>query len=150
MGSVLFGTVGSFVAITAFAVLIECPKKYLPMAGVVGAAGGGVYMACSVNGLSGVFSAFFSALVITFLSHIFARGFRAPVTIFLIPGILPTVPGAGMYRIVYFLVSGDRYRSGYYFVQTLEVAGMIALAIFMAGNLCDFLMKIYIRKRIRD
>lgn len=132
---ILFGTVGSFVAITAFAVLMECPKKYLFAAGVVGAVGGGVYLASIKWGASIVVASFFSAFAITFLSHIFARTFRAPVTIFLIPGILPTVPGAGMYRIVYFIVSGDRYKSGFYFVQTLEIAGMIALAIFAAGNL---------------
>ena len=35
---------------------------------------------------------FLSALVISLLAHIFARIFKAPVTVFLIAGILPTVP----------------------------------------------------------
>lgn len=143
----LFGTLGSFAAIAAFAVLMECPKKYLPMAGIVGAAGGGVYLICLDFGASIVSASFFSAFAITLLSHMFARGFRAPVTIFLIPGILPTVPGAGMYRIVYYLVSGDRYKSGYYFVETLGVAGMIALAIFAAGSLFSLAMKLYKRRK---
>ena len=46
-------------------------------------------------------------------------------------GILPTVPGAGMYRIAYSIVANDRAGCAYYLLQTLEIAGMIALAIFI-------------------
>ena len=42
--NLLLGTVGSFVAIACFAVLLECPRKYLLHAGCVGAVGGGVYL----------------------------------------------------------------------------------------------------------
>ena len=102
MMRLLGGAIGSFIAIVCFAIIIECPKKYLPLAGVIGAVGGTVYLFClNIVKTDAVLAAFFSALAITILSHIFAKGFRAPVTIFLIPGILPTVPGAGMYRIVY-------------------------------------------------
>ena len=125
----LGGAIGSFIAIVCFAIIIECPKKYLPLAGVIGAVGGTVL------------AAFFSALAITILSHIFAKGFRAPVTIFLIPGILPTVPGAGMYRIVYYLVAGNQAKCAFYFAQTLEIAGMIALAIFLVGTIVNVIRK---------
>lgn len=93
--NLLLGTVGSFVAIACFAVLLECPRKYLLHAGCVGAVGGGVYLFSMDLGLNVVLASFLSALVIALFSHTFARVFRAPVTIFLIPGILPTVPGAG-------------------------------------------------------
>ena len=69
--------------------------------------------------------------MISLLAHIFARIFKAPVTVFLIAGILPTVPGAGMYRAVYYIIADDRARSSYYLIQTLEIAGVIALAIFI-------------------
>ena len=105
--NLLLGTVGSFVAIACFAVLLECPRKYLLHAGCVGAVGGGVYLFSMDLGLNVVLASFLSALVIALFSHTFARVFRAPVTIFLIPGILPTVPGAGMYRIVYYVMAGD-------------------------------------------
>ena len=32
----LGGAIGSFIAIVCFAIIIECPKKYLPLAGVIG------------------------------------------------------------------------------------------------------------------
>ena len=107
-------------AIACFAVLLECPRKYLLHAGCVGAVGGGVYLFSMDLGLNVVLASFLSALVIALFSHTFARVFRAPVTIFLIPGILPTVPGAGMYRIVYYVMAGDTKQSIYYLIQTLE------------------------------
>ena len=36
-----------------------------------------------------------------------------------------------MYRAVYYIIADDRARSSYYLIQTLEIAGVIALAIFI-------------------
>lgn len=141
--NLLAGIIGSFVAIACFAVLLECPVRYLPHAGIVGAAGGGVYLASIEMGTDVVMASFLSALVIALMSHTFARIFRAPVTIFLIPGILPTVPGAGMYRTVYYMISGDNEKCSYYLIQTLEIAGVIALAIFIVGTLFHIIKKNY-------
>lgn len=138
----LFGVVGSFVAVAAFAVLLETPRKYLLHAGIAGAIGGFVYLFSIQMGIDAVLASFFSALAIALTSHTFARIFKAPVTIFLIAGILPTVPGAGMYRIVYYIIAGDSAKSSYYLVQTLEIAGVIALAIFIM----DTLFKVRIKK----
>lgn len=135
------GVVGCFVAIFCFALLMECPRRYLALAGVVGAAGAWAYLASVEMGTGTVTASFLSALSIALISHIFARLFSAPVTIFLIPGILPTVPGAGMYRIVYYMIAGEREMSSYYLVQTLEIAGAIALAIFIMDTLFELWKK---------
>ena len=139
---VILGVIGSFVAIYGFAILLETPKKYLPHAGVIGAIGGFVYLISLQISPDVVRASFFSALAIAFTSHTFARVFKAPVTIFLVAGMLPTVPGAGMYRIVYYIIAGDNAMSGYYFIQTLEIAGMMALAIIIV----DTIFKIRVKK----
>lgn len=136
--TLLFGIVGSFIAITGFAVLLETPKKYLLHAGFTGAIGGGIYLYCTQRQMDVVLASFLSALAIAFVSHVFARVFKAPVTVFLIAGILPTVPGAGMYRIVYYIIANDREMCSYYLIQTLEIAGMIALAIFIVDTVFRF------------
>lgn len=143
--NLISGTIGCFVAIACFAVIMECPRKYIALAGVTGAVGGGVYLLSVECGLGVVMASFLSAFAITLLSHVFARVFRAPVTIFLIPGILPTVPGAGMYRIVYYMMAGERETCSYYFVQTLEIAGMIALAIFLVGTVFKMIERYFLQ-----
>lgn len=128
--------VGVFIAIAAFSLLLETPKKYLALAGLVGGVGGLVYTLCmELTQTGAVMSSFLSAFSIALMSHTFARLFKAPVTLFLIAGILPTVPGAGMYRIVYYITLEDTGMAGYYLVQTLEIAGVIALAIFLVDSL---------------
>lgn len=138
----LLGVLGCFAAVSAFAVILETPRKYVLHDGIVGGIGGFVYLFSIEKGLDVVMASFLSALAIALMSHTFARIFKAPVTIFLIAGILPTVPGAGMYRIVYYLIANDNARSNYYLIQTLEVAGVIALAIFIT----DTLFKVRIKK----
>ena len=135
MTELIFAVLGSFIAIIGFAVLVETPRKYVLQAGIAGACGGGVYFFSSQCGLDVVTASFLSALAISLLAHIFARIFKAPVTVFLIAGILPTVPGAGMYRTVYYIIADDRTHAAYYLVQTLEIAGVIALAIFIMDAL---------------
>ena len=61
--------------------------------------------------------------------------FKAPVIIFLVPGVLPLVPGVGVYRVVYYLLLENSSMSGYYFLYTLQMAGMIAIAIFLTDTL---------------
>ncbi len=77
---------------------------------------------------------FISAMVITILSQIGARILKAPVTVFLIAGILPLVPGTGMYRTVYYTIHNDGALANYYLRQTLMIAGAIALAIFIIDS----------------
>lgn len=135
--------IGVFLAIVAYSVIIETPKKFLWLSGLVSAVGGAVYVICDdAFHIDMVLASFWSALAIALVSHIFARVFRAPVTLFLVAGILPTVPGAGMYRTVYYLIRGDADMSNYFLSQTLEIAGVIALAIF----LMDSVSRIFVRK----
>lgn len=135
MIELLLVAAGCFVAIAGFAILLETPRKYNFQAGIAGAGGGGVYFFSVQHGLDVVLASFLSALVIALLAHTFARIFKAPVTVFLIAGILPTVPGAGMYRTVYYILLNNRANASYYLIQTLEIAGVIALAIFIVDAL---------------
>ena len=122
---------GAFLGVLSFSILLEVPKKYLPCAGAVGAVGGFVYLFAGEFGASEVFATFLSAFTIAFISHIFARVFKTPVTVFLIPGIVPTVPGGGMYRVGYYLFQQDAAKTGYYITLTLKLAGAIAIALFI-------------------
>lgn len=137
----IWKVIGAFVAVYGFSILLEVPKRYLAYAGGVGAVGWLVYLVCVDLKMEVVMANFIAALVTALISHAFARMFKAPVTIFLISGILPMVPGAGMYRIVYYILNGDSRMSSFYFVQTVEIAGVIALAIFIMDTVFKLLQK---------
>lgn len=133
--------IGAFLAVVAFSIMLEVPKRFLLAAGIVGAVGWTAYLSAVEITENVVFSTFISAVVIAFVCQFLARSYKAPVTVFLIAGILPLVPGLGMYYIVYYNITGNRELSSFYFSQTLQIAGIIAVAIFVVDSIFRVLNK---------
>lgn len=131
----------SFLAICGFALLLEVPKKYLIHAGLTGAVCWFFYLGVSLLGYSLVTAAFLSSLVVAVMSHLLARILKAPVTLFLVPGILPTVPGASIYRSVYYMIQGQTDLANYNLIQTIQIAGAMALAIFIVDSIFRLLQR---------
>lgn len=125
---------GAFMTVVAFSVVLNAPKKYLVYSGIVGAAGWWIYLLLLKDGTLLV-SILGAGSLIALISHTFARVLKAPVTVFLIPGILPLVPGASIYRSISCLIQGDRAMANYYLIETLQIAGGIALSIFIMDSL---------------
>lgn len=124
----------SFVISLAFGVLLEVPKKFLLHVSIIGAFGRFIYILLTENEHSIVFATFVATTVIAILSHTLARIVKAPVTVFLIAGILPLVPGMGMYNIVYYFLKSDIRLASEATLATFMVAGAIALAIFIVDS----------------
>ncbi len=131
---ILLQVLCAFFGVLALAVLFHVPKRYLLFSGLVGAGGWCVYLFVMEGTKNPMLSAFAAAFLVALLSQLFARAFKAPVTVYLVSGILPLVPGVGMYRIVYYMLRGDNGQASYYFSYTLQIAGMIALAIFVVDS----------------
>ncbi len=140
---IILHALGAYGSVIALCIIFCVPKKYLNLSGMVGTVGWLIYILLSGNTSTEMFPMFLAALIVSVISHIFARWKKAPVTLFLIPGILPLVPGVGMYRIVYyFMLEGSQSNmTSYYFVYTLQMAGMIAIAIFIT----DTFFKVFFR-----
>lgn len=128
-------TIGAFFAVISFALVLELPKKYVVLAGGIGAAGWLAYLLVVAAAGSVTAAAFLSTLLVALASHVSARIFRAPVTIFLVAGILPSVPGASIYRSVSYVITNEPELSSHYLVQTLQISGAIAMAIFIMDSL---------------
>ncbi len=126
--------VSAFIGVVAVAVLFQVPRKNLVLAGVTGAAGWFLELVAEEVSGNALLSYFLAAFLVAVLSQIFARVSKAPVTLYLVTGILPLVPGVGMYRTVYYLLQSNHALTGYYLSYTLQIAGMIALAIFVVDS----------------
>ena len=124
----------AFLAVFGFSLLLDVPKKFLFYSGAAGGVGWLAYFMAIRCGQSPVMAAFLSSLSAAILSHLFARRLKAPVTIFLVGGILPTVPGASVYRCVYYIIQGRGALSSHYLAQTIQIAGAMALAIFIVDS----------------
>lgn len=133
MTEMIIQSAGGLVAVVGFGIVLGVPRRFLFWSGLAGGLGWLVYLAAEAVLQSFLLSTFLGAVVISLGAHICARVFKTPVTMFLIPANMTLVPGAGMYRIVYFILHSQNDVSSYYFQQTLQAAAMIALAIFIVN-----------------
>ena len=74
-----------------------------------------------------VFAGFVSAAVVAAYAEVLARVQKRTVTTYLLIGIIPMVPGAGIYHTAYALVSRNMEAFTLRGMQTLALAGAIAL-----------------------
>ena len=123
--------ISAFIATAAFSILFYLPKKYIIHAGMTGSFGWFIYLIGLEILDDKVLSTLAATILVALASHILARVYKTPVTMFLIPGVIPFVPGAGMYQIVTGMVEGNVERTSSHFFETLQIAGAIALGIFI-------------------
>lgn len=114
------------VGTVSFSVLFGVPREYYPYCGFIGGAGWLVYCLAELV-LPGSGPCFAATAVVILLSRIAAVMKRCPVTIFLIAGIFPLVPGAGVYWTVYHIVMEELFLA----VSTGYAAMKEAIAIVM-------------------
>lgn len=69
-------TIGAFLAVLSFALILEVPARHILRAGFVGAVCWAIYLISLRYSDSVIASAFVSTLVVAFISHIFARRFK--------------------------------------------------------------------------
>lgn len=121
-----------FVAIFAtlgFAILFNAPRRELALCGFTGAVGWIVYFVMMHKNINFLASTVIATLVLTIFSRIFAVRRRNPVTVYLLTGIFPLVPGAGIYYTAYYFYSGNRDLFLTKGTETLETAIAIVFGI---------------------
>lgn len=77
---------------------------------------------------------FLATTVLAFFGEIMARVTKTPVMIFVIIGILPIVPGAGVYNTMSSFFLGDTQGMVSYGTYTMIGSGAIALAIIAVSS----------------
>lgn len=119
----------AFFGTIAFSILFRAPKRHFITCGLIGTVVWLCYL--GVNFLSGTdtVSIFLGALTAILLSRISAILHRTPVTIFLVAGIFPLVPGAGIYYTVYSAITENYNLAISYFLSAFKNAFAIAIAI---------------------
>ncbi|WP_394282593.1 threonine/serine exporter family protein [Frisingicoccus sp.] len=118
----------AFFATAAFAVLFNVPKKQWIFAGITGGIGW-IFYQIFLHLIGTVIATFVAVLVITLLSRSFAVIRKAPVTVFLISGIFPLVPGVGIYYTAYYFIMNNLSLAGEKGIETIKIAIAIALGI---------------------
>ena len=126
----------AFIGTMAFAVLFGVPRRYYLDCGFCGMVGWLLYLILvRYTGLSVPIVVFFATALVAFTALVQAIVRKCPITVYLICGIFPLVPGAGIFWTTYNLVSeqlGAALHSG---ITALKVTVAIAFGIIMVAEL---------------
>lgn len=116
-------------AVLAFCVLINTPKKTVLCSSVISGLAYVMYRLIFVESGREILAYFVATVFISVASEICARIYKKPSTVFIFPGIIPLVPGVGLYNSMYCLVQGDHAGFGIHAANTAFIAGAIAIAV---------------------
>ncbi len=119
----------AMIATISFAILFTAPQKEVIYCGLTGALGWAVYYGMTQNNINSVLASLVSTFCLTIMARCLAVIRKNPVTMYMLPGIFPLVPGAGIYYTAYYLFIGNTEMSGFKGLETLEIAGAIVFGI---------------------
>lgn len=122
----IFGTLG-------FSLMFKVNPKHLPISTLGGIISCAIYVAFDMLGSNPFVSNFIAMLISALLCEIFARIFRAPAAIFLLPCTIPLVPGRGLYYTMSNLISENYDAMATYGKSTLLTALGIAAGMIVAS-----------------
>ncbi|MDY2970296.1 MAG: threonine/serine exporter family protein [Butyricicoccus pullicaecorum] len=131
---ILCQTIESFFASLFFAILFGVRRRDLVCTAGAGAVCWFVYAV--VTAVVGEIPAYFlSAVATTIYCEIFARLLRTPTIVYLAAGVIPLVPGGGIYRTMLLCIQGTPEQALSACINTVSIAGAMAMGIMVVSSL---------------
>lgn len=122
----------AFIACFGFSVVYNVPKKSLLFSSLGGALGWAICLYLPLE--SEIARCFLATLVIGVYAEIFARILRQPATLFILPSVLPMVPGGGIYYTFQYALAGDAALFTQTASRTFATAGVMAIALLLVSS----------------
>ncbi len=125
--------IAAFVGTLGFSALFGAPRRYYIACGFVGMIGWMAYIFTD--------SILVASLIIAVMSHVFAVIRRCPVTIFIICGIIPLVPGGSLFWTLYYMLTSRLRLAFEAGTGALRATIAIAGGIIIGAAIFDRLLK---------
>ena len=127
--------VAAFAASAGFSILYEIRGKKIIIASLCGFLAWAAYLLTFYICKMEILSYFVAGAVVALYSEMAACIFKNPVTLFLTPGIIPTVPGLTIYHTMQACLYGDTANFLEYGIKTLKIGGAIVLGLILVSSL---------------
>ena len=125
----------AMVATISFGITFQVGRRHYWTCGFVGAVGWTIYIACTTLGsMTAPMATLIATLPLAALSRFFAIRHKAPITVFLLTGIFPLVPGAGIYYPMSIGLSGAVQEALQKGLETAGIAGSLAVGILLVST----------------
>ncbi|MDI6604803.1 MAG: threonine/serine exporter family protein [Thermoanaerobacteraceae bacterium] len=125
----IYQLIFGFLSTVGFAILFNLPKDSIIISGLSGAICWAGYIIMMYIYPSSIAATFIAAVFIGITGEIFARKKKNPSTIFIIPGIIPLVPGVYSYKTILAIIQGNYTQAFELCLQTIGIALAIAAGL---------------------
>ncbi len=122
-----------YLASLTYSIINDCPKKELKYAAFTGFVSWVFYLLALELTNSVLFANFISTFFVTVFCKFLTIYRRQPLTLYLVPAIIPLVPGKTMFDTLYAIVDGNNALSVEFAIFTLSIACCITLGISMSN-----------------
>lgn len=136
----------ALIATFGWTVFFNAPKEELIQCSITGASGWAIYVLLDRCTANPVFSNFTASFLVTLLSEVFARKFKKPAILYIIPGIIPLVPGLGIYNTMLNMIQGSYIEAIAIGTNVALVAGAIVIGMLVTTSLFRAIAKSKISK----
>ncbi|WP_350342656.1 threonine/serine exporter family protein [Proteinivorax tanatarense] len=125
----------AILATLGYCIVFNVPKKYLFLSSLGGALGWVTYIYFYQRLGSSVTSVFVAASLVALWGEILSVKIKDLVTIFVIPGIIPLVPGSGMYYTMIAIMDQDFEQAAIIGTEAVFIALSIACGIILISSI---------------
>ena len=133
--SLLLKVLGVLLGTAASAVLFNVPRAALAWCSLAGLLAWAVQVQVGFLGMPPEAGALLGALTISLVGEALARARRMPALVFVVPGILPLVPGTRAYHAMLAVLQDNHSLAAQEGIQALISAGGIAVGLLMGTAL---------------
>lgn len=127
-----------FAAVVLYTLLMNSPKRIIMPASAVAAVGYLIYDLIYAVGGQEMVGYFVGTLFVAVCGEILARVYKAPSTIFVFPGIIPLVPGIGLYHTMLYIVRAEYDAAADAGARALISAAVMAVAIALTNLIARY------------
>ncbi|MGL4453396.1 MAG: threonine/serine exporter family protein [Sarcina sp.] len=142
MEQLFIETIACFLATFAFAIIFNIRGKFIIWASIGGGISWFFYKVILDATASNTLSMFSSAVIFSSYAEILARKLKTPVTTLVVCGLIPLVPGSGMYYTMSSAVSGSIEHTWGLAISTFASAGALALGVIFTSTITRIIINL--------
>lgn len=129
--------IASYIVTRTAAISLECPRVVLGPTSAIGVVSYSVYLISLHFNIHNYLATFLACFVAAMIAKWSAIRFKAPVTMFYLPTFFLYVPGSAIYLTAYSFINQDINLTLSYLLETISIAGAIAMGVFMSDSIQD-------------
>lgn len=118
-----------------FGIILNVKGKKLIFASLGGGIAWFVFVLSIYKNIDNSLAYFLASIALTIHSEIFARLLKTPVTTMLIPGLIPLVPGGGIFYTMLYTIQNNTTLALFKGLETLFAASALAFGIAFVSSI---------------